>query len=96
MLSIFLRFLYSISDRDTFDKNALNIHNLFRKIHGVPDLEMNERLSKDAQDYAEHLAKTASSAHSLRKDRPGQGENIAVGCTSAGSELRSKEAISQW
>ena len=57
---------------------------------------MNERLSKDAQDYAEHLAKAASSVHSLRKDRPGQGENIAVGCTSAGSELRAKEAISQW
>ncbi|XP_065065301.1 uncharacterized protein LOC135691380 [Rhopilema esculentum] len=86
----------SPEDRGTFFKNALKVHNLFRKIHGVPDLELNDKLSKDAQEYAEHLAKTASSDHSLRRDRPGQGENIAVGCTSAGSELRAKEAISQW
>ena len=72
------------------------MHNLFRKIHGVPDLEMNEKLSKDAEDYAKNLSETDASVHSVRKDRPGQGENIAVGCTSAGSELRAKEAVSQW
>ena len=53
-------------------------------------------LNNEAQNYSEVLASAPKLSYSDPRDRPGQGENIAVRCSDDGSILSAKEAVSYW
>ena len=53
-------------------------------------------LNDEAQKYADVLADSAKLSYSDPKERPGQGENIAVRCSDDGSLLTAKEAATYW
>jgi uncharacterized protein YkwD len=63
---------------------ALKLHNTLRARHGVPALILDDDISRKAQAYAEHLAKTGQWGHS--KNRIGLGENLYTSSNSAGLE----------
>jgi len=63
---------------------GLDIHNNERKLHGVPALQWDADLAHKAQDWANHLAQIQQMVHSDGSQRPGQGENLFSGWTSAG------------
>ena len=85
-----------IIDLETFRKNALFIHQKYRDVHKSPAVELNDKLNQGAQDYADRLAYAEKLTYSDPKERPGQGENVAVRCSDDGSMLSAKEAISYW
>lgn len=53
---------------------ALEAHNRFRALHGVPPLVLKPEISQKAKIYAEYLAKNNLFEHS--QDRDGLGENL--------------------
>lgn len=81
---------------DTFRKNGLYQHQQFRDIHRTTPVELNDKLNEGAQNYADKLAYADKLSYSDPKDRPGQGENIAVRCSDDGSMLTAKDAVSYW
>ncbi|XP_065676309.1 uncharacterized protein LOC100206500 isoform X3 [Hydra vulgaris] len=82
------------NNQNSFDQSGLKAHNILRKIHNAPDMELNPQLSADAQKYAEHLADIQKLQHA--SDLNGQGENLAYGCNSAGTEMSAAEAVKNW
>ena len=67
-----------------FRGQMLHAHNFKRLLHGVPPLTADQRLNQEAQMFALTLAQTGNITHSLLKDRPGEGENIALRCSLTG------------
>jgi len=57
---------------DKFLKDALNLHNDYRKKHGADKLELDKDLCKVAQAWANTIAKKGNLAHSSN----GYGENV--------------------
>ncbi|KAH8347332.1 hypothetical protein KR059_009152, partial [Drosophila kikkawai] len=53
---------------------GLDEHNRLRKLHGVPDLTLNEDLCKRSAEYAEELAQKKNLQHSEAKGE--YGENL--------------------
>ena len=93
---IYDTFLFISADISKFRYNGLKQHERYRAIHHTPPLELNDLLNQEAQNYSERLASEPKLAYSDPKDRPGQGENIAVRCSDDGSLLTAKEAVSYW
>jgi uncharacterized protein YkwD len=60
--------------QSAWQMEALNSHNSFRARHRVPPLELDDAISREAQDYADYLAKNNLFQHST--DRDGLGENL--------------------
>ncbi|XP_065641732.1 uncharacterized protein LOC100206500 isoform X2 [Hydra vulgaris] len=81
-------------DQNAFDQLGLNAHNILRKIHNAPDMKLNSKMSEEAEKYAKHLADIQELKHST--DRNGEGENLAYGCNSAGTEMSAAEAVKNW
>ena len=85
------------SDPSKFSKLAqehLEMHNKYRKMHHVPDLELNQELCDIAQKYAEYLAKNSLFEHShARFKGAGMGENLYM-CS--GFEPNGGEAVTSW
>ena len=77
-----------------FDEDGLKAHNIFRKIHNAPDMKLNAKMSEEAEKYAKYLASIQDLKHST--DRNGEGENLAYGCNSAGTEMSAAEAVKNW
>lgn len=72
---------------DRFREQILHAHNTKRLLHGVPPLTADQRLNQEAQMLAFKLAHTGNIAHSPLKDRPSEGENIALRCSLTGIPL---------
>ena len=85
------------SDPSKFSKFAhehLEMHNKYRKMHHVPDLELNQELCDIAQKYAEYLAKNSLFEHShARFKGAGMGENLYM-CE--GFEPNGGDAVTSW
>jgi uncharacterized protein YkwD len=85
------------SDPSKFSKFAqehLEMHNKYRKMHHVPDIELNQELCDIAQKYAEYLAKNSLFEHShARFKGAGMGENLYM-CS--GFEPNGGEAVTSW
>ena len=81
-------------NQNSFDQVGLKAHNILRKIHDVPEMKLNPKLSEEAEKYAKHLADIQELQHST--DRKGEGENLAYGCNSAGTEMSAAEAVKNW
>ena len=80
-----------------FAENGLKAHNMFRKIHGAPDMELDEEMTKSAEEYAKKLAKMGTLQHSSSDERSGNGENLAMKCSSLkGDEMSAEEATKNW
>ena len=56
-----------------FQQQALDAHNAYRKTHCVPALQLDDGLSRSAQNYAQTLVSLNQMVHS---QTPGLGENI--------------------
>jgi len=62
---------------------ALQLHNYYRSIHEAPLLTLDSNLEKDAQEYAEHVAKNKL----LRPEQDfaltfkNEGENLGFRCS---------------
>lgn len=60
----------------TDNEKALEIHNLERASLGLNGLEWSNKLERDAQKYADYLAKKEKFRHSNQLDKLNQGENL--------------------
>ncbi len=84
-------------DTEEYAKNGEKAHNIFRKIHEAPDMKMNSEMSKSAEEYAKKLAASGSFQHSNRDERKGDGENLAMKCSSKkGADMTAEEATKNW
>ena len=64
-----------------FQQAALAAHNTGRKRHCVANLQLDDKISRSAQDYADKLAQGTAKGHS---NNPDYGENLySVGGGSA-------------
>lgn len=79
-----------------FALDGLAEHNRFRKVHGSSALKLDLEMSRQAQVFAEQLAKLGTLKHSARDSRPGQGENLAMGCSSGDSVMPASAATKKW
>ena len=73
------------------------IHNELRSVHFSPPIQNNTKMSIEAKQYAQILARKKDLIHSLPSERPQQGENLAMGCTTGeGQGITAREAIAKW
>ncbi|XP_068724150.1 uncharacterized protein [Montipora capricornis] len=84
------------SDSD-FEQEALNAHNKYRKVHGVPEMTLDRALSNQAKAYAQKIANMGQLVHSSQAER-GQsvGENLAYACSSNGVPLTGESTTKMW
>lgn len=61
-----------------FGKQCTDAHNKYRAMHGVPPLQWSDEIARDAERYAQKLAKQHTLRHSDRQERDGTGENLAM------------------
>lgn len=66
------------SPKGSFSKQSLDTHNKFRSMHGVPPLKWADDLAREAQGWAEKLARARTLQHSSKSERKDAGENIAM------------------
>ena len=64
------------ADIQAFRRDTLKYHNNYRKMHQAPPLINDPELDKDAQAYAEKMAKSGNFAHAPATERNGAGENL--------------------
>lgn len=77
------------------EKQGLAKHNEFRQVHGVPAMTLDRQMCDEAKQYAQTLLNMGSLMHSPSSERSGQGENLAMGCsTSAAQPI--EEAVTNW
>ena len=73
---------------------ALNKHNEYRQVHGVPPMKLNALMSREAAEYARKIAQMGVLAHASAEDRDNQGENLSMGCDNDGQTTT--EATTNW
>lgn len=84
----------SSTSKKAFAKQALDAHNKYRAKHQVPSLKWSEEIAKDAQAWAEKLARERRLQHASQSERKGTGENIAM--FSGKFETAGEEATNMW
>ena len=84
----------SSTSKKAFAKQALDAHNKYRAKHQVPPLKWSEEIAKDAQAWAEKLARERRLQHASQSERKGTGENIAM--FSGKFETAGEEATNMW
>ncbi|KAH1000065.1 uncharacterized protein LOC109533085 isoform X2 [Dendroctonus ponderosae] len=81
-------------DIRSFAKDALQVHNEYRRKHGVPQLVLNYEISKYAQEWAETCARTTSLQHRANNQ---YGENIFSMYSSDYSYVpTARDAVKEW
>ena len=60
-----------------FQEVALKQHNHYRRLHQVPDLRWSNELARDAQTWADKIARKNTMQHASSGERKGDGENLA-------------------
>lgn len=56
----------------TFEQEALDTHNKYRRLHGAPPLQLSRELSESSQKWANHLL----SINALQHSNTNNGENL--------------------
>ena len=84
----------SSTSKKAFAKQALDAHNKYRAKHQAPPLKWSEEIAKDAQAWAEKLARERRLQHASQSERKGTGENIAM--FSGKFETAGEEATNMW
>lgn len=65
------------SPAGSFAKQSLDSHNKYRAMHGVPAMKWADDLAREAQAWAEKLARARTLQHSSKSERKDAGENLA-------------------
>ena len=78
----------------SFGGEGLEAHNKYRRIHDAPAMRLNDDMSQQATAYAGRLARMGKLKHSSSRERPGQGENLAMSCGYGG--LSGQRATEMW
>lgn len=77
-------------------QEALDAHNVLRKIHSSGPLSLNEKLTKQAKVYAVELAREGTIKHAPLDQRAGAGESLARTCFLSGRTFDGAMAVKQW
>ncbi|KAJ0181412.1 hypothetical protein K1T71_003497 [Dendrolimus kikuchii] len=82
------------SKTSEFENEALEIHNEYRREHGVPPLVLNKDITKISQKWAEELAKKDAMAYSLNQN---YGESVYCGWSAdSNTKIRAKDCVEKW
>jgi len=84
----------STAAKEAFPKQCLDVHNKFRSMHGVPAFTWAEDLAKEAQNWAEKLARARTLQHASKSERKEAGENIAM--FTGSYESAGEKATTMW
>ncbi|KAL9983713.1 hypothetical protein ACROYT_G005931 [Oculina patagonica] len=84
----------SSSSKSAFSKQALDAHNKYRAKHRVSPLKWSDEIARDAQAWADKLARARSLQHASKSERKETGENIAM--FSGKFESAGEEATNMW
>lgn len=93
--SIYLLFFYLV-EPSAFLRIGLTTHNKVRKIHGVPPLEIDPKLTLLAYHYAKFLTTTGYLKHDTEAQMVGIGENLLLGCYDQDYDISAEEAVLRW
>ena len=88
-------FLFIFSEFDEEEQTGLMKHNDFRAIHGAPPMKLDRKMCDDAKAYAEKIAQLGALQHSSKEARNGEGENLAMGCSSERPQAM-ETAVENW
>jgi len=91
---IILFFIATSTPKEAFPKQCLDSHNEFRLMHSVPALTWAEDLAKEAQAWAEKLARARTLQHASKSERKEAGENIAM--FTGSYESAGEKATTMW
>nr|AAW25007.1 SJCHGC08973 protein [Schistosoma japonicum] len=75
------------------NREALDEHNRLRALHGCPPLQYDERLARDAQSWAENLARLKILKHSICDE---YGENLATSMSTNKATMSGSQATQNW
>lgn len=90
---LFQNKIFSNKSND-FENEALEVHNEYRREHGVPPLVLNKDISKLSQRWAEELARKDSMAYSLNKE---YGESVYCGWSAdPNTKVSAKDCVDKW
>uniref|UniRef100_A0A914QC30 SCP domain-containing protein n=1 Tax=Panagrolaimus davidi TaxID=227884 RepID=A0A914QC30_9BILA len=64
------------NEAEKYRREQFQAINYYRRLHGVPPLSLDFKITKDAQAWADHLAATGKFEHSKNTN---YGENLAAG-----------------
>lgn len=79
---------------EKFEDECLRAHNEYRRKHGVPPLELNKKLCKYAEEWAQTLAKRGKTEH---RDQNDYGENIFYAWSSdLNFTVSGREPVDKW
>ncbi|KAG6447922.1 hypothetical protein O3G_MSEX005269 [Manduca sexta] len=82
------------SKNNDFEIETLEIHNEYRRDHGVPPLTLNKDISKISQKWAEELAKKDAMAYSLN---PMYGESVYCGWSAdPNTKIKPRDCVDKW
>ncbi|EDO35383.1 predicted protein [Nematostella vectensis] len=77
----------------SFQKDCIEVHNELRAQHQAPKVTWSDQLAKDAQAWANHIAKNGRLEHSSPDSRPDQGENLFM---SSPGEINAGDVVDEW
>lgn len=73
------------------------MHNIYRRTHNAPDMQLSPQLSKEAQLYAEKLARLHMLVHDKNAmEMKDEGENVGVHCSSHKNTASIKKVLRAW
>ncbi|KAM3910853.1 uncharacterized protein RB166_019653 isoform 2-T5 [Leptodactylus fuscus] len=75
-----------------FERDFVAAHNIYRKKHGAPPLQLNRELCRSAQAWADHLL----SIRTLKHSGTDHGENLYYKYSSSTRELPGEEPVDSW
>ncbi|XP_053601616.1 uncharacterized protein LOC128670180 isoform X1 [Plodia interpunctella] len=85
--------LFSFKSNE-FENEALEVHNEYRREHGVEPLVLNKEICKVSQKWADELAKRDEMAYSLNKH---YGESVYCGWSSdPNTKIRARDCVDKW
>lgn len=61
----------------SFQEDGLKMHNQYRRLHQVSNMRWSDELARDAQAWAEKIARQNTLRHATSQERKGNGENLA-------------------
>ena len=95
VINICLELAYFLSEFTDEEKQGLAKHNEFRQVHEAAAMTLDRQMCDEAKQYAQTLADMGSLVHSLGRDRGGQGENLALGCSKDAPQTI-EQAVTNW
>ncbi|XP_075041580.1 uncharacterized protein LOC142101202 isoform X2 [Mixophyes fleayi] len=76
----------------TFEQEALDAHNKYRKSHGAPPLQLSRELSESSQKWVDHLL----SINALQHSNTNHGENLWYKWDSSLRDASGSEVVETW